>query len=79
MIFTATNEPLKLSGLSPARQTAMVREINECTVRQARQYVWGVDDSALSFVTKYICTQPDRRLISDRTKELAEKHARGAT
>jgi len=76
-IFLATPAPLKQQRLSPAQQTDIVRSFNEGTVRRARQYVWSIDDSARDFVRKYVCTLPDRQLLSRSGLELAKKQARG--
>lgn len=77
-IFTGSNEPLSLSGLSARKQAEMVRDLNVRTVSMARQYVWAVDDSARDFVRKFIGTLPERQLISDRARQMAIQEARGA-
>jgi hypothetical protein len=48
-----------------------------CTVAQAREFVWGVDDAALSFVRKHISTLPDRVVITEKAREQSLKDARG--
>lgn len=77
-LFVGTSNRPNLRGLTAARQTEMVRDINERTVSMARQYVWAVDDSPREFVRKYIGTLPERQLISDRARQLSIQQARGA-
>jgi hypothetical protein len=55
--------------------TEMAEDINLQLVSQARQYVWGLDDGALSFVRKHICSLPDREIISEEAKELGLRQA----
>lgn len=75
--FTAAENDQALQRLAYGDHTAMVEEINKQVVSQARQYVWGLDDGALSFVQKHISTLPDRQIISDEAKALGLKQARG--
>ena len=75
--FTAAENDLALQALAYGDHTAMAQEINKQVVSQARQYVWGLDDGALSFVRKHICSLPDRQIVSDEAKELSRKQARG--
>jgi hypothetical protein len=77
-LFVGTSDRLDLRGLSAAKQTEIVRHINERTVCMARQYVWAIDDGAREFVRKYIGTLPERQLISDRARQLAVRQAGGA-
>jgi hypothetical protein len=75
--FTAAEDDRALQALAMGDHTEMVKEINLQVVSQARQYVWGLDDGALSFVRKHICTLPDREIISKEAKEAGLKQARG--
>jgi|GEM_PF-6414131 hypothetical protein len=75
--FTAAENDLALQALAHGDHTTMALQINQQIVSQARQYVWALDDCALSFVQKYICTLPDRKLIPDEAKEVTRKQARG--
>jgi hypothetical protein len=75
--FTASENDLALQALAHGDHTAIAQEINHQVVSQARQYVWGLDDGALSFVRKHICSLPDREIISAETKALTRKQARG--
>lgn len=77
IVFTAAENDQALQSLAYGDHTAMVQEINNQVVSQARQYVWGLDDSALGFVRKHICAFPDRQIISNEAKALGRKQARG--
>ena len=50
--------------------------INKTVVSQAREYVWGVDDSQLAFVRRHMGTVPERVIITDqqRTEAIAAAH-----
>lgn len=75
--FTAAEDDRALRSLAMGDHTQMVKDINLQVVSQARQYVWGLNDGALSFVRKHIGTLPDREIISKEAKELGLKQARG--
>lgn len=77
--FAAAENDAALQKLAQGDHTAMALQINKQVVSQARQYVWALDDSALSFVRKHIGTLPDRKLISDHARQLSIQQARGAT
>jgi hypothetical protein len=77
VVFTACYDDSALRQVKEGDQTAIVRRINERVVRQARQYVWGIDDAAFQFVKKHINTLPDWQLISERAKALSAQQARG--
>jgi hypothetical protein len=75
--FTAAENDSALQALAHGDHTSMAEDINRQVVSQARQYVYGLDDNALEFVRKHICTIPDRQIISDEAKQLGWKLARG--
>jgi hypothetical protein len=77
--FTASESDLPLQVLAQGDHTELALQINRQVVSQARQYVWALDDGALSFVRKHFGTLPDRQLLSDRARQLAFQQARGAT
>ncbi len=68
---------MALQALAHDDHSTMAEQINRQVVSQARQYVWGVNDRALTFVRKHISTVPDRKLLSDEAKTLSRKEARG--
>lgn len=75
--FTASEDDMALQALAHGDHSTMAEQINRQVVSQARQYVWGVNDRALTFVRKHISTVPDRKLLSDEAKTLSRKQARG--
>jgi hypothetical protein len=77
MVFVASNDDSPLKKIKSSDHSAIVRKINERVVAQARQYVWGVDDSALAFVTKHIATLPDREITSEKARRKSVEDARG--
>jgi hypothetical protein len=44
---------------------------------QAQEFVWGVDDSQLRFVQKYMGTTPERVIITAEQRQEAIDAARG--
>jgi hypothetical protein len=75
--FTACEDDRALQALALGDHTEMALQINRQVVSQARQYVWGLDDGALSFVRKHICTLPDRKFVSDEANALSLGQPRG--
>lgn len=75
--FIASENDASLGTLANSDHTEMALQINKQVVSQARQYVWALDDRALSFLKKHIGTLPDRQILSDRTRELSIQQARG--
>lgn len=57
----------------------VVRVMNKDVVQQAREFVWGTDDSQVEFVEKNIAKLPDRVIISEDQREQALRAARGET
>jgi len=51
--------------------TTIVREINRIVVEQAREFVWGTDDTQLRFVNNRIGRLPDRVILTDEQKRKA--------
>ena len=66
LIFVATNNLKLIETLRRTDHTKMARSLNLKVVAQAREYVWGLDDSQAGFVERHIGKMPDRQLISDR-------------
>jgi Protein of unknown function (DUF4238) len=78
-LFIAANDDSYQRDLLKVDHSNLVRKINESTVAQAREFVWGVDSSALSFVRKRISTLPDRVIVTEKAREQSIKEARGET
>jgi hypothetical protein len=79
IVFVASNDGSALRNMRDKDHSAIVRKINQRLVAQARQYVWGVDDSALAFVKKHIRTLPDREIMSEKARRKSLEDARGNT
>jgi hypothetical protein len=77
VVFTACYDDSALRSMQQGDHSDTVRRLNHATVEKARQYVWGIDDSAEAFVRKHICTVPDRVIISEEARELSLQQARG--
>jgi hypothetical protein len=77
VVFTACYDDSALRSMQHADHSDTVRRLNHATVEKARQYVWGIDNSAGAFVRKHVCTLPDRTIISERARELSLQQARG--
>ena len=56
-----------------------VSVMNMDVVRQAREFVWGTDDSQWGFVEKNIAKLADRAIITEEQKQEAIRAARGET
>jgi hypothetical protein len=65
--------------LPTASKSEVVRIVNKDVVRQAREFVWGADDSQKDFVQKYIGAFPDRVILSEEQKQQVLRQARGET
>jgi len=55
----------------------IVRIVNRDVVQQAREYVWGTDETQKDFVQKHIGTLPDRVILSEKQKQQALRQAKG--
>jgi hypothetical protein len=77
LVFVASNDDAILRTLKTTDHSDVARKMNERVVAQARQYVWGLDASALAFVKKRICTLPDREIVSDNARQQSLADARG--
>ncbi|MGJ5068181.1 DUF4238 domain-containing protein [Bradyrhizobium oligotrophicum] len=67
----------RFKQLKPGRETVVVKAINKAVVVQAREFVWGVDDSQLAFVEKHMGTAGERPLMDAQGKQAAMDAARG--
>jgi hypothetical protein len=58
-------------------RSEIVRIVNRDVVRQAREFVWGNDESQKAFVQKHIATIGDRIILSDEQRRQTLRQARG--
>ena len=63
-------------AIEPQPHTAIARAVNKAVVRQAREYVWAFSEADAAFVEKYICSFPDRVILSDEQRRQAIKAIR---
>jgi Protein of unknown function (DUF4238) len=63
-LFLASNDPTLARRVSRGDHTKAAKLTNKTIVSQAQEFVWGVDDSQLQFVQKYMGTIPERVIIS---------------
>lgn len=77
-LFIASNDDAYLQDIKRANHSDIVRKINERVVAQARQFVWGRNEAALSFVKKHMATLPDREIITERARQRSLEEAKGS-
>ena len=51
--------------------------MNKVVVSQAQEFVWGMDDSQLTFVQRYMGTIPEREIVTAQQHQEALEAARG--
>lgn len=78
-IFLAAHGPTLASAVARESQTEIAKKMNRTIVGQAREFVWGIDDSQLSFVRRRMGTTPPREIITDEQRARAIAAARGET
>jgi len=76
-LFLAAHSDQLVEHMSQLNQTKTVKQLNKTSVTQAREFVWGSNESQLVFVRKYLGTAPERDLISVEQREQAIRAARG--
>jgi hypothetical protein len=75
LFIAATDERFE-QQLLRQNQSKVAWTMNKDIVSQAREFVWGTDDAQIDFVRTYICSVPDRVLMSDAQKQEALAVAR---
>jgi hypothetical protein len=71
VLFVADHDGASPRGLAALDPTSTVRNVNMAVVHQARQFVWGLDESQLRFVQNRMGRAPDRPVISDAQRQAA--------
>jgi hypothetical protein len=69
----------RFKQLKPGHENVVVKEINKAVVAQAREFVWAVDDSQITFVEKHMATAPERPIITPEQQQAVFDAARGIT
>jgi hypothetical protein len=77
--FVATRQRPTIAAINNLDRTALVREVNTAIVQQAREFVWGRDDSQRGFVAKHFAKLPERPILTPEQMQEAIDAARGAT
>jgi hypothetical protein len=76
-LFLASNDPTLTSRISRGDHTKAAKLMNKTVVCQAREFVWGMDDSQLPFVQKHMGTAPERVILTAEQRQAALDAARG--
>lgn len=67
---------MRRSRAAPRVADKIAKLINKDVARQARQFLWGADDSSKDFVEKHIGKRLDRVIIAEEQKRQARVLAR---
>ncbi|MGE4046261.1 MAG: DUF4238 domain-containing protein [Acetobacteraceae bacterium] len=70
-LFIAAHDDAYAKRVASADPTEVVKAVNQAVVHQAREFVWGLDDSQRRFVSNRISRVPDRPIITDVQKQQA--------
>lgn len=76
-IFLASNERAMQYAIASQSPTRLAKALNKVAVTQAREYVWGTDDSQAAFVSKHFGTSPIISAITEEQKTTALRAAAG--
>jgi hypothetical protein len=76
-LFVASNDQTLAARISHGNHTKAAKLMNRTLVRQAREFVWGVDDSQLPFVRRHMATSPERMIITAEQRQAAIAAAQG--
>jgi hypothetical protein len=71
MLFVARHDDTWEKRLGAADPTTVIKSANQAVVHQARQFVWGLDDTQLRFVQNRMSRTPDRPIITDEQRQRA--------
>jgi hypothetical protein len=77
-LFLASNDATLADRISREKnQTKLAKVMNKVVVSQAQEFVWGMDDSQLTFVQRYMGTIPEREFVTAKQHQEAIEAARG--
>jgi hypothetical protein len=71
MLFIAAHNDAYERHIAAADPTEIVKNVNQAVVHQARQFVWGLDNSQHGFVSNRMSKVPDRLIITDAQRQQA--------
>jgi hypothetical protein len=76
-LFLASNDSTLASRISRGEHTKAAKLVNKTVVSQAREFVWGMDDSQLRFVQKHMGTAAEGVIITAEQRQAAIDAAQG--
>jgi hypothetical protein len=77
LLFLAAHNDELAKIISGSRHTEIVKRMNRTVVAQAREFVWGSNDSQLGFVSKHMGNAPERDLLTAEQRAEAIAAATG--
>jgi hypothetical protein len=77
LLFLATHNEELAKAISECSHTKTVKLMNKTIVAQAREFVWGSNDSQLGFVSKHMGSAPERVIITPEQRAKAIAAATG--
>jgi Protein of unknown function (DUF4238) len=77
LLFLAAHNEGLAKAVSERNHTETVKRMNRTVVTQAREFVWGSNDSQLSFISKHLGSAPERDLITPEQRAEAIAAATG--
>jgi hypothetical protein len=69
MLFVASHDRACAKRLAAANATTVVKNVNLAVVRQARKFVWGVDDGQRRFVQNRMSKGPDKPILTNEQRQ----------
>jgi hypothetical protein len=76
-VFLASNDPEMQSWAKSQPHTQLAKGLNKSVVTQAREYIWGTDDSQIEFVRKHFGKAPIYSAITEAQKAASLRAAAG--
>jgi hypothetical protein len=71
ILFIAANDQAAITSIRAQNPTKLVKDMNTRLIQQARTFVWGTNDSQLTYVRKHFGRLPDRVILTDEQKKQA--------
>lgn len=71
MLFIAAHDDTYEKHIASTDPTEVVKHVNQAIVHQAREFVWGINDGQLRFISNRMSKAPDRVIITDARRQQA--------
>jgi len=71
LLFIAAHDDAYQKHVASTDQTRVVKDVNRAVVQQAREFVWGHDDSQYRFVCNRISKSPNIQIITEEQSRRA--------